>query len=285
MDFNRGANATEEGGPLEALLNKSSSKKASMGQSLPRYFVYCAMAGAYVGMGVALMFSVSGPLYAAHSPYTTLVMGLVFGIALLLIVFAGAELFTGNNLTFALGAMDGRITWGDAGRNWVWCWLGNFAGALLFAWLLYLSGVFSAAGPDHQLFAVAAKKMHLPFGQLFVRGILCNWLVCLAVWCLSAVKSETAKIVLCAWCLLAFVSSGFEHSVANMTTLTLSLLLEHPDTVTVSGLVHNLVPVTLGNIVGGAGFVGGAYWYASRSPAKRGREASTPASREGYTLK
>ncbi len=96
-----------------------------------------------------------------------------------------------------------------------------------------------------------------------MRGILCNILVCLAVWCAFKLKEETAKLIMIFWCLFAFITSGFEHSIANMTLLSLSLMVPHPDTVSLAGLAANLVPVTIGNIIGGAVFIGAAYWFAN----------------------
>ncbi|RUS46265.1 formate/nitrite transporter family protein [Cohnella sp. AR92] len=247
---------------LEAVIDKALVKKRKLDDHPLRYGASSALAGVYVGMAVVLMLSVSAPLYAIHSPWTPLVSGTSFGIALILVVFAGAELFTGNNMVLTVGALAKRTTWSDAARNWLWCWLGNFAGAAAFAWIVWRSDAFAGISADHQLFALAGKKMHLPFEVLFWRGVVCNWLVCLAIWCTYQLKSETAKILAIAWCLCAFVASGFEHSIANMTTLTLALLLPHPDSVTFVGLVHNLVPVTMGNIAGGGLFVGAAYWFA-----------------------
>jgi len=106
--------------------------------------------------------------------------------------------------------------------------------------------------------------MNAPFLELFMRGILCNTLVCLAIWCSMKLKEETAKLIMIFWCLFAFITSGFEHSVANMTLLSISLFIPHPETVSWAGLAANLVPVTLGNIVGGMLFVGIAYWYIAR---------------------
>ena len=110
---------------------------------------------------------------------------------------------------------------------------------------------------------VASDKMNTPFVELLIRGILCNILVCLAAWCACKLKEETAKLIMIFWCLFAFITSGFEHSVANMTLLSLSLMVPHPETVSLAGLAANLVPVSIGNIIGGAVFVGAAYWFAN----------------------
>ncbi|MNJ55853.1 Nitrite transporter NirC [compost metagenome] len=138
------------------------------------------------------------------------------------------------------------------------------AGAVVVAGLIVGSGLFKAAGSEHLIFAATANKMNAPVMELFFRGILCNWLVCLAIWMSNRTKEDIAKLVLIWWCLYAFIGSGYEHSVANMTLLSLSLMLpNHPETITLAGWFHNMIPVTLGNIVGGSVFVGMAYWFIS----------------------
>ena len=109
----------------------------------------------------------------------------------------------------------------------------------------------------------AADKMNAPFMELLFRGILCNILVCLAVWCSFKLKEETAKLIVIFWCLFAFITSGFEHSIANMSLLSIALMIPHPETVSMIGLAANLVPVTIGNIIGGAMFIGAGYWFGN----------------------
>lgn len=106
--------------------------------------------------------------------------------------------------------------------------------------------------------------MATPSMELFLKGLLCNMLGCLAVWCAVKLKEETAKLIMIFWCLFAFITTGFEHSVANMTLLTTALLIPHTAAISISGLVHNLIWVTLGNFVGGVVFIGAAYWYISK---------------------
>jgi nitrite transporter NirC len=253
---------------LQAVGDASASKAQAAADSTPRYFVRSLLAGAYVGLGVALIFAIGAPLAAEHSAMLKLVMGATFGGALALVIFAGAELFTGNALVLGLGVLSGRSSIGALARVWAVSYLGNLVGSLALAWLLAQSGVFGDDPQRSFIETTATSKMHLAFGTAFVRGILANWLVCVAVWCASRKLSDSAKLILVFWCLFAFVSAGFEHSVANMTLLGLALFQPHGDAVTWLGYVQNLVPVTLGNIVGGAVLVGGAYW-ASASGADR----------------
>ncbi|MCC7362800.1 MAG: formate/nitrite transporter family protein [Dehalococcoidia bacterium] len=242
----------------------AAAKKAAYLRANPLgYLIHSALAGAYVGFGIVLIFAIGAPLSAAGSPFVKLAMGVSFGVALSLVIFAGSELFTGNNMVMAIGVLKRQASLRSAGGIWLLSFVGNLAGSLGLAWLVAESGVLGAAPQLDFVAKTATTKMNLAATDLFLRGVLCNWLVCLAVWSTFRVQGDTAKLVMIFWCLFAFIGAGFEHSVANMTLLGVALLQEHPDTVTWGGFVHNLVPVTLGNIVGGAGFVGIAYWLAN----------------------
>ena len=244
--------------------------------SLPRYLVLSALAGVYVGFGIALIFSIGGPLATAGSPIVKLVMGVSFGIALTLVIFAGSELFTGNNMTGVIGGLSRSLTWAQVAQLNVWSWVGNLVGSLVLAWLVVESGVLSK-GPQAELVGnVAAMKMSLPAWELFLRGLLCNWLVCLAVWTSGRTTNDAAKIMLIFWCLFAFIGTGFEHSVANQSLLGMALFLPHGHAVTWAGYWYNQFYVVLGNIVGGGLFVGGLYWLASPYTVSRKEARELP---------
>jgi nitrite transporter NirC len=241
----------------------AAAKAAFLRRSPSGFWISAMLAGAYVGLGIILIFSVGSD---ADPGYRPLVMGASFGIALTLVVFAGADLFTGHTMFMPLGLLRGRIGLADLGRAWAVSWLGNLAGAGALA-LLFVAG--GGGGVLHSksgfLMTVAAAKMNAPAVALFARAILCNWLVCLALWMAQRMTSDSAKCIAIFWCLFAFIGSGYEHSVANMTLLAIALLGEHPATVTLAGMLHNLVWVTLGNVVSGAVFVGLGYWAMSRT--------------------
>lgn len=252
---------------VEKLALAAETKVAALRRSPLAYFLLSALAGIYVGFGIVLIFAIGAPLSAAGSPFVKAVMGAAFGIALSLVIFAGSELFTGNNLFLTLGVLTGRSRLRDLWLLWAWCFAGNLAGSLLLAWLVAQSGVLSADPQQAFILKTVSTKMTLPFWPLFARGVLCNWLVCLAVWCAARTQSESARLVMIFWCLFAFIGAGFEHSVANMTLLGIGLFLPHAAPVSWAGFGANLLPVTLGNVVGGAGFVAGVYWLAS--PVRR----------------
>ncbi|WP_455241461.1 formate/nitrite transporter family protein [Petrachloros mirabilis] len=250
-------------GDHERISGLAKKKLAFLDTSFSGYLVLAALAGAYVGFGIALIFSLGGPLAAAGSPMLKLVMGASFGMALTLVIFAGSELFTGSNMVGIIGGLSRSLTWSQVLRLNVWAWVGNMVGSLALAWLVVQSGVFANGSTAELIQKIAGVKMSLGPWELFVRGILCNWLICLAVWMSARTTSDAAKIMLIFWCLFAFIGIGFEHSVANQSFLGMALFLSHDAAVTWEGFWYNQLFVVLGNVVGGGLFVGGFYWLVS----------------------
>ena len=241
--------------------------KAGLLRNAPlQYLLLSAMAGVYVGLGIVLIFCIGAPLQAAGSGAVKAVMGASFGVALTLVIFAGSELFTGNNMIMTLGLLSKTVTRAALLRIWIASFVGNLVGSLLLAMATAASGVMSKAPAKDFLLGVAAAKMAAPASELFFRAVLCNMLVCLAIWMGLRTKSESARLVLIFWCLFAFIGSGFEHSVANMTLLGIGLFLPHdPSLVTWTGFARNLTVVTAGNVVGGALLIGLPYWFAAQA--------------------
>ena len=242
-----------------------------------RFVVSAMLAGAYIGIGVVLMVATAGPLVAAGDGLAKLVAGLVFGVALTLVVFAGADLLTSAMMILPQGALMGAVGWWRALGTMVATFVGNVIGALVFAGLIVASGVLHSNAPAGKMLAdmLAAKAEEGPM-QLFVRGILCNVLVCLAIWMCARVRSDVAKILLIFAAILAFISSGFEHVVANMTTYGIGLFSGDPH-FTWGLFANNMLWVGLGNLVGGAIVVGLGYWIIGgrpRAAAHAGAETS-----------
>jgi nitrite transporter len=233
------------------------------------------MAGAYVGLGIILIFCIGNAVDPGIRP---IVMGASFGIALTLVIFAGSDLFTGHTMFMAFGWLRGRTGLRELAACWVGSWAGNLIGAAILAAIFVAAGGGPAlAGKSPLLIKVAAAKMNAPALELFARAVLCNWLVCLAIWTSARMTNDTARCIAIFWCLYAFIACGFEHSVANMTLLSIALLAPHPESVTLAGMGWNLLWVTLGNIVSGAGIMGLGYWTASRAPAAEPAAASLAA--------
>ncbi len=184
----------------------------------------------------------------------------------MLVVICGAELFTGNIL-LVKAALQKQIPWWKIGENWLLVICGNLIGAFFFAWLMMQTDLLLPEKMAANVIGIATVKSGLSFKVAFVRGILCNWLVCLAVFMAVAARDISGKIFACYVPIMAFVASGFEHSVANMYFIPAGILLSAKQMANPSLLcwenffIANLLPVTLGNIVGGVIFVAGAYWF------------------------
>ena len=239
-------------------------KKADLlNQSFTAFATGSLMAGAYVGLGIILIFSVASSIDPA---WQKLVMGVSFGIALTLVVFAGSELFTGHTMYMTIGWLKRKTSLTDLSKIWAISWSFNLLGSVALA-LIFVAGGGGALLADGStlIFKVASYKMNSSITELIARAALCNWLVCLALWMSARVSGDAAKAIVIFWCLFAFIASGFEHSVANMTLLSIALLGNHPESVSFSGMAHNLIWVTLGNIIGGTLFMAGGYWKASNA--------------------
>ncbi len=253
---------------IETFTGVAIAKEEMIRNKIGQYWVLSMLAGMYIGFGILLIFTVGSQFAAAGSPAVKIIMGISFGIALTLVVFAGAELFTGNNMVMLIGCLNGKTSWGWMAWLWFVCYFGNLAGAILLGWVFACTGFGEGGGIIGGFIdKVASAKMNAPWMELFNRGILCNALVCLAVWMAAKCKNEAARIFLIFWCLFAFIACGYEHSIANMTIFAVSLFTAHPDTVTWGGFAYNQLPVTLGNIIGG-GFFGLVYWYATYAPVQ-----------------
>lgn len=246
---------------INGFASAAAKKVAFLNKSVSRYFLLSLLAGLYVGLGIILIFSVGGPFAAASSPGVKALMGVSFAVALILVIFAGSELFTGNNMVMTIGGLTKKSSWKQVLKLWTVCYIGNLAGALLLSVLIAGAGMFETKGDSVPLIVkVAEAKGSAPFMALFIKAILCNILVCLAVWTTARTKNDMAKLTLIFWCLFAFIGSGYEHSIANMTVIGVGVMVS--ETVTWGNFLHNLVPVTLGNMVGGIA-LGATYWYVA----------------------
>lgn len=252
---------------IDHFANLAKTKTETLRRKPAAFFVGAMMAGAYVGIGIILIFSVGAP---ADPAFRKLVMGASFGIALTLVVFAGSELFTGHTMYMVVGALKKLTSWGDLGRVWAVAWIGNLAGSAAVGALFVAGGADLLDNGAVFLNSIAAAKISAGIPELLARAILCNWLVCLALWTSARTDNDTAKCILIFWCLFAFIASGFEHSVANMTVFTLALLGDPAPGVTLSGAAYNLFWVSIGNAISGAVLMGVGYWAASGETASRG---------------
>ncbi|WP_102399607.1 formate/nitrite transporter family protein [Haloimpatiens massiliensis] len=252
---------------------KSGEEKAKI--KLGSGIILGILAGAFIAIGG------SAAAVASHSVnnvgLSRLVSGVVFPVGLMMVLICGAELFTGNNLMI-IPALEGRIKFKDMFRNWIIIYISNFIGATIVSFLIFRSGMLDISGGQvgATLIKVAANKSGLSFSTAFTSGIMCNIIVCLAVWGAYAAKDVISKIIMPWFLIMAFVVCGFEHCVANMYYLTIGMFAKTnvlyvqasalgADKLALLGgksFINNLIPVTLGNIVGGAVLIGGAYFLA-----------------------
>lgn len=267
----------------EQLSNTVMYNKANY--SFIKLLILGILAGVYIGFGTEFATTIAqdSAKFVGYG-ITKLLMGCAFSVGLMLVLIAGADLFTGNTLIM-LAVLEKKTKITALLRNWAIVYFANFIGAFLLVLLIFYSKTWDA---NHMLPAIAAlkfgaQKTSLTFTEAFCRGILCNWLVCLAVWMSFASRQVIGKIFAIFFPIVAFIACGFEHCVANMFYIPKALMLKHvPEVVTAAGLapellsnltvknfvIHNLIPVTLGNIVGAVVFIAFLYWFAFLKPNK-----------------
>ncbi|UCD23068.1 MAG: formate/nitrite transporter family protein [Gemmatimonadota bacterium] len=235
--------------------------------------VLAILAGAFISLG-ALFFTVVVTNASFGWGVNRLLGGVAFCLGLILVVVAGAELFTGNNLV-AMAWASGRIGARDIGRNWLLVYVGNVIGCVATVALVSWGSIDGLGGGavGETALDIARVKSALSIHEAFARGVLCNALVCLAIWLAMGGRSVTDKILAILFPITAFVTVGFEHSIANWFFLPYGFALDAGGTIPVSGVLSNLASVTAGNIVGGTLLVAGVYWVAYLRGARRGRQA------------
>ncbi len=265
---------------IDSLLPPEMARRAEMlgerkaGLAFTPMFMLAVLAGAFIALGAVFATTVAAGSSALPYGVAKLLIGLVFCLGLILVVVAGAELFTGNNLIVMAWA-SGRISTRALLRNWGIVYLGNFVGSLGTALLVLLSRQYTFGGGAVGTAAlkIASGKVSLDFWQAMALGVLCNALVCLAVWMTFSARSTLDKIAAILFPITAFVAAGFEHSVANMYFISYGLLIKQFDPAFAAAagldlsrltwgnfLAANLLPVTIGNIIGGAVLVAAIYW-------------------------
>lgn len=274
--------------PPQLLLKASDIGKAKAKLRALPLLLLSILAGMYIAFGgVFSTVAVTGMM--GHSPYGVIkvLQGLVFSLGLILVVVGGAELFTGNVL-MVIPLASRKISLMDLLRNWGLVYAGNFLGSLMVAGLVILARIYTFSNGElgNTMFAIANTKLGYSFAQALALGILCNILVCLAVWLSYSARNTTDKVLAVLFPISAFIAAGFEHSVANMYLIPVAFMIRTFDpifssTISLSSsmpgwlafLQKNLIPVTLGNIIGGVIFVALTYFYIYQNhPDVRDRE-------------
>lgn len=268
--------------PSEMAEKAMASAQNKVNAGFIKLFLLAILAGMYIAFGAVFSaLSVTGMAGVWPYGFVRLVAGLTFCLGLILVVVSGAELFTGNNL-MVIAWINKQINLGSMLRNWAIVYFGNFVGSLLIAALILLGKTYTASNGElgKLMVSLAEHKLGYTFLTALTLGILCNMLVCLAVWMTYSTPSTSGKILAILFPITAFIAAGFEHSVANMYIIPVAILLKGFDPSFISTLqidtstltwvnffLRNLLPVTLGNILGGAGMIG--VFYAVIYPAKK----------------
>ena len=259
-------------------------KKVKRGFS--KTFVLAILAGAFISFGAIFATTVTAEVTLSPS-FTKLIGGLAFSLGLILVIVGGAELFTGNNLIVMAWA-NKRIKTSQVLRNWSIVFFGNFVGAISIVVLMFYSQQYTSGTGDigAKALSIAETKCSLGFVEAIILGIFCNTLVCLAVWLCYSAKTTSGKILAIIFPITAFVAAGFEHSIANMYFIPKALLIkssatekfwasinsspeEYENLTWGNFIINNIIPVTIGNIIGGAVLVGFIYWFVYLKDSKR----------------
>ena len=273
--------------PAEILAYASDVGLAKATRKTSAVWILSFFAGAFIAFAAQGSNMAAYNLLAKADTYGLgrVLAGAVFGTGLMMVLLAGAELFTGNNLIIVT-VLDKRTSAALMFKNWVMVYIGNLVGSVLIAWMMSESGLFNSSGGllGGMTIRIAAGKTALAFHSAVILGILCNWLVCLAVWASWSAKDVPGKVMTIFFIICLFVTSGFEHSIANMYYIPAGILAkQNPDwvahaNVTAERLANlnwttfftkNLLPVTIGNIIGGVCFVGALYWVAFKKKAEK----------------
>ena len=250
-----------------------------VGMKYSNQFILAILAGAFIAFAAEGSNMAAFNLFAKPETYGLgkVLAGAIFGTGLMLVVLAGGELFTGNTMILG-GVLDGKIKFSGMLKNWFFVYCGNFVGSVFLAYMMVHSGLFNSGANvlGGITIKIASYKVGLPFMSAFYLGIMCNMLVCLAVWMAYGAKDMVGKIFAIFFPIWLFITSGFEHSIANMYYIPAGIWAKtNPAWVAESHLtpaalanlnwgtffINNLIPVTLGNIVGGSLFVAGIYWF------------------------
>lgn len=269
------ANSVDAYAPAEMAAHVRDAGVAKANLDGPSLWVLAMLGGAFIALGAAFSTLAITGIDAGYG-VRRLVAGFTFSLGLILVVVAGAELFTGNNLVVMAWASR-LVSTGRLLRNWAWVYLGNLVGAVATAGVVFLTSPWQTHGPALGVTAVsiALGKCQLGFAHAFFLGVMANALVCLAVWLCFSARDTADRILAIVFPITAFVALGFEHSIANMYFIPMGMLLaSRPEVLaaggwspemlaelSLAGFARNLVPVTLGNLVGGGLLVGAVYWF------------------------
>nr|WP_304216184.1 formate/nitrite transporter family protein [Fredinandcohnia onubensis] len=250
---------------LSSIEKLALSRRDTFKNSKLIYFLRAVLASMFIGFGVIVAFRTGNFFFVQQSPVAFPIAAITFGAAIILIAYGGGDLFTGDTFYYTYAALRKIMKWNVVGQMWLYSYIGNIIGAIFFAFLIYMTGLFEGEFANEFLLTIAKNKTQFPISHLFFRAILCNWLVCLAFFLPLGMQGDGPKIFIMMLLVFCFFISGYEHSIANMCTFAISYVMKHPDSVTIHGVIRNLIPVTIGNLIGGGGFMAWMYFYANKA--------------------
>jgi nitrite transporter len=254
-----------EAKPLSKIEKLALSRRDTFQRSSFIYFLRAVLASMFIGFGVIVAFRTGNFFFEQQSPLAFPIAAITFGAAIILIAYGGGDLFTGDTFYYTYAALRKKMMWKVVGQMWLYSYIGNIFGAIFIAFFIYMTGLFQGESVNEFLLTVAMNKTQFTSVQLFFRAILCNWLVCLAFFLPMGMRGDGPKIFIMMLLVFCFFISGYEHSIANMCTFAISFIMNHPNSVTLNGVIHNLIPVTIGNLIGGGGFMAWMYFYANKA--------------------
>lgn len=250
----------------------AAKKQSIFKQDKFRSLLRSIMASMFIGFGVIAAFKTGSLFYQVESPFAYPAAALIFGMAIILIYYAGGDLFTGNTFYLSYAALRRKMTWIDTLKMLLSSYIGNIVGAILFAVLVWLTQLFADANVNTFLLEVAHKKVDASTIEIFFRAILCNWLVCLAFFIPYFMKTDGAKMFVMVLLVFSFFIAGFEHSIANMSVFAISIAAQGWGVLSIGDILHNLIPATLGNIMGGGVLMATFYYYLNKPYFKESGE-------------
>lgn len=260
---------TEALGKIEELAAK---KLYIFKQSKFRFLLRSIVASMFIGFGIVVAFKTGSFFHNIDSPFAYLAAAITFGIAIILIYYGGGDLFTGNTFYLTFSTLRKKMKSIETFKLLGLSYIGNLIGAILFATLLWGTQLFADHHVNEFLLEVAHKKIDAPISAIFFRGVLCNWLVCLAFFVPYFMKTDGAKMFVMLILVFSFFVAGFEHSIANMSVFATSIAAAGWGVISFGDILHNLIPATLGNIIGGALFMAMFYYYLNKPYFKEGEE-------------
>lgn len=249
---------------LEKVEQLAARKHSIFNNSIPRYMLRSIVASMFIGFGVIVAFKTGNFFYVDQSPFAYPAAALSFGMAIILIYYGGGDLFTGNTFYLTFSALRKKLQWSKVLKMLATSYIGNMVGAIIFAFIVWGTQLFADQYISTFLLEAAHKKVHASTLEIFFRGILCNWLVCLAFFVPYKMKGDGAKMFIMVFLVFCFFIAGFEHSIANMSVFAISIAAKGFDALTITDMLHNLIPATIGNIIGGTIFMALFYYFLNK---------------------